>query len=781
MRYVAGVSVIIISFILIFSLRLSKQVNSKLSNAVDDLLIAVLSVVLADATIIFFNDAIISNLAYAGYFFCSDLLLFYLMRFIFFYIDKERPKFLGNAVIVPAIALDLALLVTNNFHQLMYDVYPTTLFDNLDFYRFTPNLLFIYHGVVIYGMALVSIIALINKSKQTSGIYRVKNDVMLILIVVCLALNTYSLYFKWGFDVSVVIYVIAGLLFYFFTLIYVPKQLKKSIVNLVADQIEYGLTVFDVDFVCEYSNSKAIDYFDIKEGDVIKSDHRLFDIMEVDMETLTKSFRRKKDEDSEVERSVKKLVRITNGKVIRLKVVYKILYNNLGYRIGSYVIARDISAEHEAMLLERYKSTHDELTGIYNKDYFYQRCEETLAANPDTDYFMVSSDVLNFKLVNDLFGHDKGDELLCRIADKMREICGDYTVYGRIGADKFALLIPKDKFYRDDYISYPKSVAYVDAEIYYPLTIYVGVYDIVDRNMPIHLMYDRASMAMDSIKGDYQQRVANYSEDMREKAMQDQQMLQSFEAALRNSDIKIYLQPQVDSEGKVIGAEALARWVDPKKGVIPPMDFIPLLEKNGMIGRLDVYVWKLACSKLAEWEKRGIDLSISVNISPKDFYYMDISKIFKNYLKLYDISPSKLHLEITETAVFNNVPKQVSLIEELQNLDYVVEMDDFGSGFSSLNMLKDIPVDVVKIDMAFLQKTENVDKARIILSSIISLCKKLDIATVVEGVETSAQLEFLVKEGADMFQGYFFSKPIPVEEFEESYCGGHTVDFSYEL
>lgn len=144
--------------------------------------------------------------------------------------------------------------------------------------------------------------------------------------------------------------------------------------------------------------------------------------------------------------------------MIRLKVVYKILYNNLGYRIGSYVIARDISAEHEAMLLEQYKSTHDELTGIYNKDYFYQRCEETLAANPDTEYYMVSSDVLNFKLVNDLFGHDKGDELLCRIADKMREICGDYTVYGRIGADRFALLIPKDKFYRDDYISYPKAL-----------------------------------------------------------------------------------------------------------------------------------------------------------------------------------------------------------------------------------------------------------------------------------------------------------------------------------
>ncbi|HAQ51313.1 MAG TPA: diguanylate cyclase, partial [Lachnospiraceae bacterium] len=328
---------------------------------------------------------------------------------------------------------------------------------------------------------------------------------------------------------------------------------------------------------------------------------------------------------------------------------------------------------------------------------------------------------------------------------------------------------PKSKYKRENFVSAPKSVAYIDADIYYPLAIYVGVYDIIDRTMPISVMYDRATMAMNSIKGDYRQRVANYTDELRKKAMIDQNMISKFDVALQNGDIKMFLQPQVNDKGEVVGAEALARWVDPEKGIIPPIDFIPLIEKNGMIGKLDVYMWRLACSRLAMWKKMGVDMNISVNISPKDFYYMDLNKIFRNYIKIYDITPNKLHLEITETAVITNVAKQVLLINNLKELGYVVEMDDFGSGYSSLNMLKDIPVDVVKIDMAFLQKSDNVSKAKKILSAIIALCKELDMKTVVEGVEDSNQLAFLLDEGADLFQGYFYSKPIPVEEFEEKY------------
>ena len=768
MRIVVLVIIIIIAAVLVWSLRLSRKKDSAIGDVVDDLMIAGISTVFADGAILLFNNELTSMLSYSAYFFCTDLLMFYLLRFVFVSTREEIPTFLCNKIFIPMIVVDALVLFSNPIHQLAFTVYQTEIFDGLEFYRFEGGPLCLYHGILAGWIVVVCVIVLIKKILTSSGIDCVKYNIILGIIVICVVLNAFSLYFKWGIDVSILIYVFAGMLFHYFTLKVIPNQLRQSTVGLVVDNMQFALVVFDNNYLCNYANGIASDLFDIKEGERLKEDSDVLKLLGVDKNISIEELRKNK-QDEENGKELTKVLPGKDGKQLRIKIQYKVLYNKYKFRIGSYIFARDITKEYEESLREQYNATHDSLTGLYNKEYFYKRCEETLRDNPDVEYFMVSSDVLNFKLVNDLFGYAKGDELLCRIADKMREICGDYNIYGRIGNDKFALMIPKSKYKRENFVSAPKSVAYIDADIYYPLAIYVGVYDIIDRTMPISVMYDRATMAMNSIKGDYRQRVANYTDELRKKAMIDQNMISKFDVALQNGDIKMFLQPQVNDKGEVVGAEALARWVDPEKGIIPPIDFIPLIEKNGMIGKLDVYMWRLACSKLAMWKKMGVDMNISVNISPKDFYYMDLNKIFRNYIKIYDITPNKLHLEITETAVITNVAKQVLLINNLKELGYVVEMDDFGSGYSSLNMLKDIPVDVVKIDMAFLQKSDNVSKAKKILSAIIALCKELDMKTVVEGVEDSNQLAFLLDEGADLFQGYFYSKPMPVEEFEEKY------------
>ena len=768
MRIVVLVIIIIIAAVLVWSLRLSRKKDSAIGDVVDDLMIAGISTVFADGAILLFNNELTSMLSYSAYFFCTDLLMFYLLRFVFVSTREKIPTFLCNKIFIPMIIVDALVLFSNPIHQLAFTVYQTEIFDGLEFYRFEGGPLCLYHGILAGWIVVVCVIVLIKKILTSSGIDCVKYNIILGIIVICVVLNAFSLYFKWGIDVSILIYVFAGMLFHYFTLKVIPNQLRQSTVGLVVDDMQFALVVFDNNYLCNYANEIASDLFDIKEGERLKEDTDVLKLLGVDKNISIEELRKNK-QDEENGKELTKVLPGKDGKQLRIKIQYKVLYNKYKFRIGSYIFARDITKEYEESLREQYNATHDSLTGLYNKEYFYKRCEETLRDNPDVEYFMVSSDVLNFKLVNDLFGYAKGDELLCRIADKMREICGDYNVYGRIGNDKFALMIPKSKYKRENFVSAPKSVAYIDADIYYPLAIYVGVYDIIDRTMPISVMYDRATMAMNSIKGDYRQRVANYTDELRKKAMIDQNMISKFDVALQNGDIKMFLQPQVNDKGEVVGAEALARWVDPEKGIIPPIDFIPLIEKNGMIGKLDVYMWRLACSRLAMWKKMGVDMNISVNISPKDFYYMDLNKIFRNYIKIYDITPNKLHLEITETAVITNVAKQVLLINNLKELGYVVEMDDFGSGYSSLNMLKDIPVDVVKIDMAFLQKSDNVSKAKKILSAIIALCKELDMKTVVEGVEDSNQLAFLLDEGADLFQGYFYSKPIPVEEFEEKY------------
>jgi EAL domain-containing protein (putative c-di-GMP-specific phosphodiesterase class I) len=249
-----------------------------------------------------------------------------------------------------------------------------------------------------------------------------------------------------------------------------------------------------------------------------------------------------------------------------------------------------------------------------------------------------------------------------------------------------------------------------------------------------------------------------------------QMLMNELPQALRAGQLVMYLQPQVKKNGELVGAEALVRWHHPTRGVIPPTEFIQIIEKINIISDVDRYVWECACAKLAGWKLIGReDLTISVNISAKDFFTMDLYETFTELVKKYDISPKNLNLEITETAVILDLENQGRLIDRLREAGFVVEMDDFGSGYSSLNMLKDISVDVLKIDMAFLQKTKNDDKNRIILEKIIMLAKELGMRVVTEGVENDIQIDFLSGAGCDLFQGFYFSRPIPGDDFEEKY------------
>ena len=235
----------------------------------------------------------------------------------------------------------------------------------------------------------------------------------------------------------------------------------------------------------------------------------------------------------------------------------------------------------------------------------------------------------------------------------------------------------------------------------------------------------------------------------------------------------MYLQPLVRADRTLKGAEALARWVHPARGLIMPVNFISVVEKTGLISKLDEYMWELAARKLREWKDIGRDnLTISVNISAKDFYYTDLYKTFTGLVEKYGIAPGNLNLEITETVLMSDLQHHMETLTRLQDYGFVIELDDFGSGYSSLNMLKDITADVLKIDMLFLRETEHTVRNRIILQSVISMAKQLGMAVITEGVETEEQLESLKKMGCELFQGYYFSRPIAVEEFEQKYIGG---------
>ena len=276
-------------------------------------------------------------------------------------------------------------------------------------------------------------------------------------------------------------------------------------------------------------------------------------------------------------------------------------------------------------------------------------------------------------------------------------------------------------------------------------------------------------LATTIIKDNSKSPVAFYDDKLREEIIHNQMISNQVTEAIKTRQIKPYLQPIVDSRGMLVGAEALVRWIHPEEGFMNPGAFIPVFERNGLIANVDRHMWKCACEILADWKSRNIDSFISINISPKDFYFMNVVKELKELVEKYEIKPEKLRVEITETVMANASVNIFEIVAELREYGFIVEMDDFGSGYSSLNLLKDLNFDVIKIDMQFLKDSERNMKAGLIINHIISMAEDLGMETLTEGVETAKQFEKLFAMGCKLYQGYYFSKPVPLSDFEKQW------------
>ncbi len=452
---------------------------------------------------------------------------------------------------------------------------------------------------------------------------------------------------------------------------------------------------------------------------------------------------------------------------------------------GIFLIYSDITDQENMKDEATYYATHDKLTGLWNRDYFFEMVQKVLFDNPDTPFLMIATDISQFKLFNEILGIRAGNELLLKIAESFRKNRRANWVFSRFTADRFALLIPKEDYIEKQFVRFCDGV--VESSNYsLQIHYYLGVYEVTKARMDPEQMYNRAYLALESIKGDMQQKVAYYDEKIRARRMAERLTIDELEHALKDEEFVIYIQPQVDSRNnKVIGGETLVRWLSPKRGLVPPSEFVPIFEKNGMITKMDFHVWELACRQLALWKKQGHpERSLSINISAKNFYLADLYERITGLIEKYEIEPRRLKLEITETAFVLDIKKQMALVKRLQERGFLVEMDDFGSGFSSLNSLKDICIDVLKLDMNFFEKTENPDRSKKIIASMVSLANKLHTPVIAEGVEIKEQIDYLSSVGCYIVQGYYFSKPMSVEEYErfmESHDSEDIRDLIHEL
>lgn len=411
----------------------------------------------------------------------------------------------------------------------------------------------------------------------------------------------------------------------------------------------------------------------------------------------------------------------------------------------------------------------DPLTGCYNSAGFHNRIKEWLALNPGKKYRLQRYNLDRFRDINGAYGHELGDKLLRDIADYMKSYDNKDNFSAHLNADHFARFCTEDFMsVQECYDAFIKSFENYNLKI--PITMHMGVYDLCEKNADSYAMSYKALLALQEIKGNMDVKIAYYESGMVKREQERLELLNDVEKAIVNEDFKVYFQPQVNYEnGRIFGAEALIRWKHPLKGMLSPSTFIPLLEKSNYIGQVDSYVIDKVCRYVKKWINALPDenVQISVNLSRQDVLNDEFMKKLECTVALYDIPFSSIRLEITESAYINNPAKLVKEIKTLRKKGFAVEIDDFGAGYSSLNALKDMDADALKLDMSFLSENGNSKKQKIIISSVIDMAYKLGFPVIAEGVETKEQADMLSGFGCKRMQGYYFGKPVPAEEYEK--------------
>lgn len=434
---------------------------------------------------------------------------------------------------------------------------------------------------------------------------------------------------------------------------------------------------------------------------------------------------------------------------------------------------KNVIARSQVSLLKELNNVmnYDPLTEIYSKNKFFSASKAILKANPDKQFAFLRLDIDRFKLINSFFGTAYGDRLLKHVAKRIRDFAKttECCTFGRIDADVFGIFTP--------YQGKEETVKQIEQAVEdmkklsasYNIMIVYGVYVVTDRSLPISFMCDRAALAAKTVKGHYMKSYAFYDDKMRLSIENEQNIINEMGDALENHEFVPYYQPKYDVKtNKPVGAEALARWIHPTKGFISPGVFIPIFEKNGFISKLDFYIWECVCKQLKEWKDSGVPLfPVSVNVSRVNLYNPNLSKIIIELTRKYDVDPKYFNIEITESVYTDDNVMIDDITSQLRNNGFTILMDDFGSGYSSLNVLKDVQVDMLKMDMMFMFKAKYDGRAETIISSVIRMAKWLNIPVIAEGVDRAEQVEFLKSVGCDYIQGFYYSKPLPAADYEK--------------
>ncbi len=424
------------------------------------------------------------------------------------------------------------------------------------------------------------------------------------------------------------------------------------------------------------------------------------------------------------------------------------------------------TAQSQAIFDMHRRIEMDSLTNLYDRENFCQKAASFMQRDATKKYVVVYLDVNFFKVVNDLFGVETGNLLLRSAAAFLQNVASGVGVAGRLEADHFALCLPADALNIDAIIQGLDGIVQ-SLNIPQNIRFYAGIYPVANVFLAVSQMCNRAHTALSAAKGLYSTRYAWYDDKMRDDEVEEHLILRDMAGALASGQFSINIQPIINIEtNEDICGEVLVRWYHPLKEFIPPTRFIPIFEKNGFVAQIDRFVWEEACKLLAyEKETFGRVIPVSVNLSRLNFYDEKLVEYILGLIQKYKLEPWMLRLEITESAYTDNMHLLIDTVAHFQKEGFKILMDDFGSGYSSLNMLRNMPVDILKLDMRFLDNIQHDSRARAIVKNVVNLAKDIDMDVIIEGVETKEQLDFLTSIGCKNIQGFYFAHPMTKEDY----------------
>ena len=412
----------------------------------------------------------------------------------------------------------------------------------------------------------------------------------------------------------------------------------------------------------------------------------------------------------------------------------------------------------------------EKLTNLYNIEFFKKYSKQFDSNFPHVAKDLILIDINRFRLVNELYGKIVSDKILTAISGQLTRCIANCNGLVGIDTDNSFLIYCE---HHDDYEILPTKLneAIKEAVNDINVSLRIGVYPNVDPSLDKDIVIDRARNTVNEIANDYTKVIAIYNQEKQTKALHMEELINAFNQALDEGQFKLYFQPKFNIQGDepvFASAEVLIRWISPKFGFVSPGEFINLFEANGLIGKLDAYIMKQAAEYMRNWkEKYGTYIPLSVNLSRVDIYRPNLVEEIIGYVDSNNVPRDKFYIEVTESAFVEDAQEVIPVIEKIRNSGFKIEIDDFGSGYSSFGALADLPFDILKIDMQFIRAMDKNPKVKDIIKMIINLSKMMNAITVSEGVETKEQYDFLKENGCDIIQGYYLSKPLPANDFEE--------------